>query len=61
MEWSYWSYVSNEIDFWWKELGLAKDLTPAERRRLSGQIEALMEKGAFTDEDLLEEILKRTA
>jgi threonine synthase len=38
----------------------AKDLTPAERRRLSGQIEALMEKGAFTDEDLLEEILKRT-
>jgi threonine synthase len=39
----------------------AKDLTPAERRRLSGQIEALMEKGAFTDEDLLEEILKRTA
>lgn len=38
----------------------AKALTTAERKRLSGQIEALMEKGAFTDEDLLEEILKRT-
>jgi threonine synthase len=38
----------------------AKELTTAERRRLSGQIEALMEKGAFTDEDLLEEIVKRT-
>ena len=38
----------------------AKELTAAERRRLSGQIEALMEKGAFTDEDLLEEILKLT-
>jgi threonine synthase len=38
----------------------AKELTVAERRRLSGRIEALMEKGAFTDEDLLEEILKRT-
>jgi threonine synthase len=39
----------------------AKDLTSAERKRLSGQIEALMQKGAFTDEDLLDEILKRTA
>jgi len=38
----------------------AKDLTSAERKRLSGQIEALMQKGAFTDEDLLDEILKRT-
>jgi threonine synthase len=38
----------------------AKELTPAERERLSGQIEALMRKGDFTDEDLLEEILKRT-
>jgi threonine synthase len=38
----------------------AKELTTAERKRLSGRIEALMEKGAFTDEDLLEEILKRT-
>jgi threonine synthase len=39
----------------------AKDLTAAERKRLSGQIEALMQKGMFTDEDLLEEILKRTS
>jgi threonine synthase len=38
----------------------AKELTTAERKRLSGRIEALMEKGAFTDEDLLEEIVKRT-
>jgi CheY-like chemotaxis protein len=39
----------------------AKDLTSAERERLSGQIELLMQKGSFTDEELLEEILKRTA
>jgi threonine synthase len=38
----------------------AKDLTSAERERLSGQIELLVQKGAFTDEDLLKEILKRT-
>ncbi len=38
----------------------AKELTAAERRRLSGQIEGLMQKGDFTDEQLLEEILKRT-
>lgn len=38
----------------------AKELTAAERERLSGRIELLMEKGAFTDEELLEEILKRT-
>jgi threonine synthase len=39
----------------------AKELTPAERERLSGQIETLMQKGSFTDEELLEEILKRAA
>lgn len=39
----------------------AKELTSAERERLSGQIEGLMQKGAFTDEELLEEISKRTA
>jgi len=39
----------------------AKELTAAERERLSGQIEALMRKGSFTDEELLEEILKRAA
>jgi len=37
----------------------AKELTAAERERLSGQIEMLMQKGSFTDEDLLEQILKR--
>jgi len=39
----------------------AKELTAAERERLSGQIEVLMQKGTFTDEDLLEEILKWAA
>jgi len=37
----------------------AKELTAAERERLSGQIETLMQKGSFTDEELLEQILKR--
>ena len=37
----------------------AKELTAAERERLSGQIEMLMQKGSFTDEELLEQILKR--
>jgi len=36
----------------------AKELTDAERERLSGQIETLMQKGVFTDEELLEEVLK---
>jgi len=35
----------------------AKTLTAGERRRLSGQIEALLQKGSFLDDDLLEEIL----
>lgn len=39
----------------------AKELTAAERARLSGQIELLMQKGTFTDEELLAEILRRTA
>jgi len=38
----------------------AKELTPAEQERLSGQIDVLMQKGDFTDEDLLQEIQKRT-
>jgi len=37
----------------------AKELTAAERERLSGQIEMLMQKGSFTDEELLDQILKR--
>ena len=39
----------------------AKELTAAERERLSGQTDKLMQKGSFTDDDLLEEILKRAA
>jgi threonine synthase len=35
----------------------AKELTATERERLSGQIQMLLQKGTFTDEDLLEEIL----
>jgi threonine synthase len=35
----------------------AKTLSSGERRRLSGQIEALLRKGSFLDDDLLEEIL----
>ncbi|HSJ52537.1 MAG TPA: pyridoxal-phosphate dependent enzyme, partial [Anaerolineae bacterium] len=35
----------------------AKTLTGGERRRLSGQIESLLHKGSFLDDDLLEQIL----
>jgi threonine synthase len=35
----------------------AKSLTASERRRLSGQIELLLRKGSFLDDDLLEDIL----
>lgn len=35
----------------------AKELTPGERARLSGQIRLLLQKGTFTDEDLLHEVL----
>jgi threonine synthase len=38
----------------------AKELTDAERQRLSGQVGTLMQKGSFTDEELLEEVLKMT-
>jgi threonine synthase len=36
----------------------AKTLTTSERRRLSDQIELLLQKGSFLDDDLLEEILE---
>jgi len=36
----------------------AKSLTAGERRRLSGQIEFLLQKGSFMDDDLLEDILE---
>jgi threonine synthase len=39
----------------------AKTLTSSERRRLGGQIEALLQKGSFLDDDLLEEILSTLA
>jgi threonine synthase len=39
----------------------AKELTAAERKRLSNQTDMLMQKGDFTDEELLEEILKRAS
>ncbi|MGD2166145.1 MAG: response regulator [Anaerolineae bacterium] len=36
----------------------AKELTVNERERLGGQIQMLLEKGDFTDQDLLQEVLK---
>jgi threonine synthase len=36
----------------------AKTLTPNERRRLTDQIELLLQKGSFLDDELLEEILE---
>jgi len=36
----------------------AKELTPAERARLSGQIESLLQKGAFMDDNLLADIVQ---
>ncbi len=36
----------------------AKSLTASERRRLSGQIELLLQKGSFMDDDLLQDILE---
>jgi threonine synthase len=34
----------------------AKELTPAEKNRLSGQIQALMQKGDFLNDEFLEEV-----
>jgi len=34
----------------------AKELTPDEQKRLSGQIHSLMQKGEFMDDELLEEV-----
>jgi threonine synthase len=36
----------------------AKELTPRERERLGGQIDALLPKGGFLDEELLQSIIK---
>jgi threonine synthase len=35
----------------------AKELTPRERERLGGQIGALLQKGSFLDEELLQSII----
>jgi CheY-like chemotaxis protein len=35
----------------------AKTLSASERRRLSGRIQVLLQKGSFLDDDLLEDIL----
>ncbi len=39
----------------------AKELSPDERNRLSGQIDSLLQKGAFTDDDVLADILEALA
>ncbi len=36
----------------------AKELTPLERGRLDGQVESLLQKGSFMEEDLLGGILE---
>ena len=35
----------------------AKELSPAEKRRLDGQVESLLQKGAFMEEELMDNIL----
>ncbi|HEY4721463.1 MAG TPA: response regulator, partial [Anaerolineae bacterium] len=32
----------------------AKELTPVERRRLSGKVQSLLQKGSFTDQDIMD-------
>jgi len=39
----------------------AKELSPDERDRLSGQIDSLLQKGAFMDDDVLADILEALA
>jgi len=34
----------------------AKELTPAEKQRLKGQIHALMQKGEFMNDELMDEV-----
>ena len=34
----------------------AKDLTDEDRRRLNGHVEAILQKGAYTREELLDEV-----
>ena len=35
----------------------AKELSPAEKRRLDGQVESLLQKGSFMEDDLMDNIL----
>ena len=37
----------------------AKDLTPKEKTRLSGQIEMLLQKGSFIDEEFIESLVSK--
>ena len=36
----------------------AKELTAIERQRLSGKVQSLMEKGAFSDQDIVDKMLE---
>jgi threonine synthase len=36
----------------------AKELTPAENQRLSGQVEVFLRKGIFTENELVEDVSK---
>jgi threonine synthase len=36
----------------------AKELTPIERQRLSGKVQSLLQKGDFTDQDIVDEMLE---
>jgi len=38
----------------------AKELTPAEKNRLKGRIQSLMQKGNFLSDDLLDEVKSLT-
>jgi len=47
-EWSNWSYVSNEIDGWWKQMGVLKgfrDLDPPLRLSFTPYVSGYCEKG----------------
>jgi len=36
----------------------AKELTTVEKQRLSGKVQSLMEKGAFSDQDIIDKMLE---
>lgn len=48
LEWSNWSYVSNELDYWWKEMGLLKgikDVSPPVRLAFMPYLSGYAENG----------------